>query len=54
FEFAKELLEKIGVATTPGIDFGANQTNKYLRFAYTRDIKHMTEGVKRLKSYLLA
>jgi aspartate/methionine/tyrosine aminotransferase len=53
FEFAKELLEKIGVATTPGIDFGANQTNKYLRFAYTRDIEHMAEGVKRLKNYLL-
>jgi aspartate/methionine/tyrosine aminotransferase len=52
FSFAKELLENIHIATTPGIDFGANKTNKYLRFAYTRDIEHMKEGIKRLKEYL--
>ena len=52
FAFAKELLENIHVATTPGIDFGSNKTNQYIRFAYTRDIKHMQEGIKRLKEYL--
>ncbi|WP_072681943.1 pyridoxal phosphate-dependent aminotransferase [Arcobacter sp. LA11] len=52
FAFAKELLENIHIATTPGIDFGDNKTNQYLRFAYTRDIKHMKEGIKRLKKYL--
>jgi len=52
FSFAKELLESIHIATTPGIDFGANKTNQYLRFAYTRDIEHMSEGVQRLKEYL--
>ncbi len=52
FAFAKELLEELHIATTPGIDFGYNKTNKYLRFAYTRDIKHMKEGIKRLKKYL--
>ncbi len=52
FAFAKELLENIHIATTPGIDFGSNRTNQYLRFAYTRDIKHMKEGIKRLKKYL--
>ena len=52
FEFAKELLDNIHLATTPGIDFGKNNTNKYLRFAYTRDISHMSEGIKRLKHYL--
>lgn len=52
FDFAKELLENIHIATTPGIDFGTNKTNKYLRFAYTRDIEHMKEGIKRLKEYL--
>eukprot|EP01029_Cantina_marsupialis_P015074 TRINITY_DN33028_c0_g2_i2.p1 TRINITY_DN33028_c0_g2~~TRINITY_DN33028_c0_g2_i2.p1 ORF type:complete len:372 (-),score=45.69 TRINITY_DN33028_c0_g2_i2:692-1807(-) len=52
FAFAKELLEKIHIATTPGIDFGSNETKKYLRFAYTRDISHMKEGIKRLKEYL--
>lgn len=52
FSFAKELLEKIHIATTPGIDFGVNESNKYLRFAYTRDLNHMKEGIKRLKKYL--
>jgi len=52
FSFAKELLKEIHIATTPGIDFGSNETNKYLRFSYTRDIEHMKEGVKRLKKYL--
>ena len=52
FAFAKELLENIHVATTPGIDFGSNKTDQYLRFAYTRDIEHMSDGIKRLKKYL--
>jgi len=52
FSFAKELLENIHIATTPGVDFGANKTNEYLRFAYTRDIAHMKEGINRLKKYL--
>lgn len=52
FSFARELLENIHLATTPGIDFGKNNTNEYLRFAYTRDIEHMSEGIARLKEYL--
>ena len=52
YEFAKELLEKIHVAVTPGIDFGENNTDKYIRFAYTKSIDHMSEGVKRLKEFL--
>ncbi len=53
FAFSKELLENIHIATTPGVDFGSNKTNQYIRFAYTRDIEHMKEGIKRLKKYLL-
>ncbi|WP_457569425.1 pyridoxal phosphate-dependent aminotransferase [Desulfurobacterium sp.] len=52
FEFAKELLEKLHVAVTPGVDFGKNGTEKYIRFAYTRNIKHLSEGVERIKNYL--
>ncbi len=52
FEFSKKLLQDILVATTPGVDFGENDTEKYIRFAYTTDIEHMKEGVRRLKSYL--
>ncbi|MEC9493197.1 pyridoxal phosphate-dependent aminotransferase [Flexistipes sp.] len=52
YSFAEELLEKTGVAVTPGTDFGKNNTNNYIRFAYTRNIEHMKEGVKRIKNYL--
>ncbi|WP_457638700.1 pyridoxal phosphate-dependent aminotransferase [Persephonella sp.] len=51
--FSRKLLEDIHVAVTPGIDFGSNNTERYIRFAYTKDIKHMEEGVKRLKEYLI-
>jgi len=52
FEFAGELLRELHVATTPGVDFGTNKTEQYLRFAYTREIEHMKEGIDRLKKYL--
>jgi aspartate/methionine/tyrosine aminotransferase len=50
--FAEELLRECHVAITPGIDFGANGTQHYLRFSYTREIGHMREGVERLREYL--
>ncbi|NPA17423.1 pyridoxal phosphate-dependent aminotransferase [Persephonella sp.] len=53
YAFSKELLENIHVAVTPGIDFGNNNTSFYIRFAYTRDISHMEEGIERLRKYLL-
>ncbi|PJG82013.1 pyridoxal phosphate-dependent aminotransferase [Caviibacterium pharyngocola] len=52
YEFAKKMLHEIQVAATPGIDFGANGTKHYLRFAYTRDITHLREGVERIKHWL--
>ncbi len=52
FNFVKELLEKIHVAVTPGIDFGTNNTKSYIRFAYTRNIDHLKEGVERIKKLL--
>ena len=52
FTFAKELLENIHVAVTPGVDFGENRTREYIRFAYTRNIDHLKEGVERIKNYL--
>lgn len=52
YEFAYDLLENIGVAITPGKDFGENNANSYVRFAYTTSIKQLEEGVKRLTAYL--
>ncbi len=51
-EFSYKLLKDIHIAVTPGVDFGKNKTNRYLRFAYTRDISHLEEGIERLKRYL--
>ena len=34
--YATRLLEEVGVAVTPGADFGEYQADRHLRFAYTR------------------
>jgi aspartate/methionine/tyrosine aminotransferase len=49
--FARELLEKEAVATTPGVDFGANATANYVRFAYTRSMEDLEEAVRRLARF---
>jgi aspartate/methionine/tyrosine aminotransferase len=46
------ILEECHVAITPGIDFGRHETRHHLRFAYTRNLDHMEEGVRRLKRWL--
>jgi aspartate/methionine/tyrosine aminotransferase len=51
-EFALDLLDRAGVAITPGKDFGANQAERYVRFAYTRSMADLEEGVRRLGKYL--
>ena len=52
FGFATELLEKEGVAVTPGRDFGQNRPEQHLRFAYTTEISQLQEGVARLARFL--
>ena len=52
YKFAYDLLENIGVAITPGKDFGENKANTYVRFAYTTSLEHLKEGVKRLNDFL--
>jgi len=51
--YCLDLLQEQGVAATPGIDFGANETNRYVRFAYTRsmgDLQEAAEGIRRFRS----
>jgi len=52
FDFAEQLLEKAGVAVTPGRDFGANDPEHHVRFAYTTSLERLEEGVKRLANFL--
>ena len=51
-EFAETLLEEAGVAVTPGLDFGSNQPEKHLRFAYTTSMQRLQEGVRRLRQFV--
>ena len=48
-----DLLERAGVAATPGIDFGVNDTSRFIRFAYTRAYADLEEGVARLRAACL-
>ena len=49
--FALELLEREGVAATPGIDFGSNATRGYVRFAYTCGMAQLQEAARRLARF---
>ena len=52
YQFAMDILEKAGVGITPGKDFGSNQPEKYVRFAYTTHIDNLKKGVARLRDFL--
>ncbi len=51
-EFCKRLLREKAVAITPGVDFGTHHTETHVRFAYTREIDELREGLQRLKEFL--
>ena len=51
-QFAEQLLEVEGVAVTPGKDFGHNNSDKYLRFAYTGSIQKITLAMQRLERFI--
>ena len=51
FALARDLLEKAGVAATPGLDFGSNAPEKHIRFAYTTGVDRLAEAVNRLAAY---
>lgn len=52
YAFAEDVLEQAGVAITPGRDFGANNPERHLRFAYTTSMEQLKEGVDRLAAFL--
>ncbi|MBI2754260.1 MAG: aminotransferase class I/II-fold pyridoxal phosphate-dependent enzyme [Betaproteobacteria bacterium] len=49
--FALALLEREAVAATPGTDFGANRTQSFVRFAYTRGMADLEEAAARLRRF---
>ncbi|KUJ80786.1 1-aminocyclopropane-1-carboxylate deaminase [Ruegeria marisrubri] len=50
--FAAEILDKAGVAATPGLDFDPARGHKTLRFSYARSTEDIEEGLARLKAFM--
>ena len=48
---AFDILEKAGVAVTPGIDFG-RRSEGHLRISYANSLENIAEGMRRLERYL--
>lgn len=51
YRLAFDILEKVHVGVTPGIDFGENGEG-YLRFSYANSLENIMEGLNRLEKYL--
>lgn len=52
FAFALDMLERSGVAITPGADFGVHRAHQHVRFAYTTSMESLREGVARIAEHL--
>jgi len=50
--FAAEILQKAGVAVTPGLDFDPVRGHGTLRFSYARSTADIEEGLARLKVFM--
>jgi len=52
--FAAEILQKAGVAVTPGLDFDPERGAGTIRFSYARSTADIEEGLARLKQFMEA
>lgn len=50
--FAADLLERAGVAITPGSDFGGHEAGRHVRFAYTTSADRIREAIARIATLL--
>ncbi len=50
--FCRDVLEAVGVAITPGIDFGRHRAAAHVRFAYTIEMAKLEDGIERLRRFL--
>jgi len=50
-KFSRQILEKAGVAVTPGIDFGSGGEG-FLRFSYATSRERIEEGIERIRRFL--
>ncbi len=52
--FCKELLDEVGVAATPGIDFDRVNGHRFVRFSYAGTRATIDEGLNRIGTFLRA
>jgi len=50
--FAAEILDRAGVAVTPGLDFDPDRGRGTIRFSYARGTADIVEGLSRLKRFM--
>lgn len=50
--FASRILDRAGVAVTPGVDFDPVRGRRTLRFSYARATADITEGLRRLTEFM--
>ena len=50
--FCREVLDKAGVAITPGLDFDQKRGNSTIRFSYARSTEDIIEGANRIKKFM--
>ncbi|WP_210092487.1 aminotransferase class I/II-fold pyridoxal phosphate-dependent enzyme [Ruegeria sp. HKCCSP346] len=50
--FAAEILDKAGVAVTPGLDFDPQRGHTTLRFSYARSTADIQDGLERLRLFM--
>ncbi|MDQ7012244.1 MAG: aminotransferase class I/II-fold pyridoxal phosphate-dependent enzyme [Mariprofundaceae bacterium] len=51
-QFCRDMLEKAGVAVTPGEDFGAYRAKSHVRFSYATGMECLHEGIRRMQAFL--
>ncbi len=51
-DFCDFIFEKTKVAITPGIDFGTNRTENFVRFSFAKDVNLLKEALHRIKNVL--
>ena len=50
--FTRDVLQATGVVMTPGLDFGTQDVERYIRVSYATSMENLQEAVRRLETYL--
>jgi len=50
--FCDDVLDEVGVAITPGVDFDPERGNTTIRISYARSTDEISEGINRLRNFM--